>query len=204
MVQLSTIPLFSTPLWRIKAPAPLLAALPRIAEKIEGDLSNGSINASENRSNFLGAQSRRVYFRESPYFGEEERLVLIRMIKSAIPLGDKYGIISWINCSSSQSHNSAHVHPGAEISGVFYIAVPNGSGKIVFRDPRPQSEMANLHAKFGSSVLSLRPRYPVQPESGDMLLFPSWLMHQVEPGLDQNGLRISMAFNINGLSIAKE
>ena len=204
MIPVSPTPLFATPLWRIKSPAPLLAALPGIAKKVEDDLSNGTINASENRSNFLGAQSRRIYLRESPYLDEQERLILVQMIKSAIPLGERYGIISWINCSSSQSHNSAHVHPGAEISGVFYIAVPSGSGKIIFRDPRPQSEMANLQSKFGPSVLSLRPRFPVQPEPGELLLFPSWLMHQVEPGMDQDGMRMSMALNITGLAVAQE
>ena len=199
----SPTPLFATPLWRIKAPSPLLAALPGIAKKVEDDLSNGTINASENRSNFLGAQSQRAYLRESPYLGEQERLMLMQMIKSAIPLGERYGIISWINCSSSQSHNTAHVHPGAEISAVFYIAVPDGSGMIVFRDPRPQSEMSDLQKKFGTSIPSLIPRYPVRPEAGDLLLFPSWLMHQVEPGTDQAALRISMALNISGLAVAQ-
>ena len=204
MAQVKPIPLFATPLWRIKAPAPLRALLPGIADKIEQDVRNDAINSSRNRSNFLGAQSERILLRDSPYFGEQERQFLILMIRSAIPLAEKYRIFTWINCNPSRSHNSAHVHPDSEISGVFYIAVPSGSGKIVFRDPRPQSEMANLHARFGSSVLSLVPRYPVQPESGDMLLFPSWLMHQVEPGVDQAGMRISMAFNINGLSFARE
>ena len=203
MIPVSPTPLFATPLWRIKAPEPLLDALPGIAEKVHHDLNNKTINSTENRSNFLGAQSRRVYLRESPYLGDQERLILLKMIKSAVPLGEKYGIITWINCSPSQSHNTAHVHPGAEISGVFYIAVPRGSGNIVFRDPRPQSEMANLQAKFGPSVLSLRPRYPVLPEPGELLLFPSWLMHQVEPGIDQAAMRISMALNISGLAVDK-
>ena len=75
---------------------------------------------------------------------------------------------------------------------------------IVFRDPRPQSEMADLQKKFGPSIPSLIPRYPVRPEAGDLLLFPSWLMHQVEPGTDQTALRISMALNISGLAVAQE
>ena len=149
MVQVSPTPLFATPLWRIKAPAPLRALLPRIAEKIEQDVSNGVISSAHNRSNFLGAQSERALLRQSPYFSEQERQFLIGMIQSAVPLAEKYRIFSWINCSPSRSHNSAHVHPDSEISGVFYIAVPTGSGKIDFRDPRTQSEMANLHSRFG-------------------------------------------------------
>ena len=104
-----------------------------------------------------------------------------------------------MNCSPVGSHNSAHMHPGAEISGVFYISVPPESGRIVFRDPRPQSEMSQLSSKEGKIFKALAPRFPLSPAPGDVLLFPSWLMHQVEPGYGQEGLRISMAFNINGL-----
>ena len=77
--------------------------------------------------------------------------------------------------------------------------MPSDSGKIVFRDPRPQAEMSQLNMRFGKSIPSLSPRFEVTPEQGDLLLFPSWLMHQVEPGVGQHGLRISMAINIKGL-----
>ena len=164
---------------------------------------SGEINCGFNRSNFLGSQSRRSTLRESPYLQDAERKVLLEMLQLALPLKSRFSINVWMNCSPAGSHNSAHVHPGSEVSGVFYISVPPDSGRIVFRDPRPQSEMSQLHSKDGEVFKALTPRFVVSPEPGDLLLFPSWLMHQVEPGRDQNGLRISMALNINGLREGK-
>ena len=195
--------LFGTPLWRLKWPDSLSESLGRIAAQVEADVSSGEINSGFNKSNFLGSQSRRCPLRESPYLQDAERKALLGMLHSALPLQNSFWINSWVNCSPAGSHNSAHVHPGAEISGVFYISIPPESGQIVFRDPRPQSEMSLLQSKAGKIFKALSPRVPVSPEPGDLLLFPSWLMHQVEPGRGQKGLRISMALNIKGLKEAE-
>ena len=125
------------------------------------------------------------------------------MIHGAIGLSKSFRITTAINCSPGGSYNTAHVHPNTEIAAAFYISVPPRSGQIVFRDPRPQCEMSGLHQKFGRTIPSLGPRYPVRPEAGELLLFPGWLMHQVEPGQNEEELRISMAMNINGLAFSK-
>ena len=190
--------LFGTPFWRLKWPDVSSVSLARIAGQVEADVASGEITSGFNRSNFLGSQSRRCLLKESPYLLDSERKILLGMLGSVLPLNPDLRVTSWINCSSAGSFNTAHVHPGAEISGVFYISVPPGSGQIVFRDPRPQSEMSGLQNKFGKFLKCLDPRFSVRPELGDILLFPSWLMHQVEPGKGQQGLRISMALNING------
>jgi len=195
--------LFGTPLWKLKWPESRSESLTRIAAQVTADVSCGEINSGFNKSNFLGSQSRRCPLRESPYLQDSERKILLEMLLSVLPLSSSFRINSWINCSPAGSHNSAHVHPGAEISGVFYISVPPESGQIVFRDPRPQSEMSRLYSKDGKIFETLTPRVPVTPAPGDLLLFPSWLMHQVEPGEDHKELRISMALNINGLKAAE-
>ena len=116
------------------------------------------------KSNFLGFQSRRCLLKDSPYFDHAERQALVEMLCSILPLSCIFKIISSINCSPPGSHNSAHVHAGAEISGVLYISVPSDSGIIVFRDPRPQAEMSQLNARFGQSISSLNPRFELSPE----------------------------------------
>ena len=191
--------LFGTPLWRLRWPVALSASLRRIADQVEADISSGEVNSGYNKSNFLGFQSSRCLLKDSPYLDVVERQALIEILCSVLPLSSNFRVLSWINCSPPGSHNSAHVHPGAEISGVLYISVPSGSGKIVFRDPRPQAEMSQLNMRLGRSIPSLNPRFEVTPEQGDLLLFPSWLLHQVEPGVGQYGHRISMALNIKGL-----
>ena len=194
--------LYGTPVWRLSASERLLAMLPGIAEKIRQDIETGVFNENVSRSNFNGYQSPWIPLKDNPYFGEDERGILIQMIHSAVGLSKNFKITSAINCSPAGSYNTAHVHPSTEIAGAFYIAVPELSGKLVFRDPRPQCEVSGLYRKFGSAIQSLAPRVPVQPKTGELLLFPGWLMHQVEPGQNDHEFRISMAININGLALA--
>lgn len=85
-----------------------------------------------------------------------------------------------------------HVHPGANVSGVYYVAAPPSTleageaGKISFYDPRPRATMAQL--PFQAT------RHRVAPTPGDMYLFPSWLEHSVS-AFQGEGTRICIAFN---------
>ena len=42
----------------------------------------------------------------------------------------------------------------------------------------------------------LQGRLRRQPSAGLMLLFPSWLWHEVEPSAPSSGLRICISFNV--------
>jgi len=85
-----------------------------------------------------------------------------------------------------------HIHPSANISGVYYVAAPpeilgqGDAGKISFYDPRPRATMAQL--PFQAT------RHRVAPVPGDMYLFPSWLEHSVS-AFQGEGERICVAFN---------
>ena len=81
----------------------------------------------------------------------------------------------------------SHIH-GAEISGVFYVKVPEGdSGRLVLVDPRTRVNMSEKRLR------SLN--FPIDPKEGTFVLFPSWLEHYVEPN-KSDGIRISMSFNL--------
>ena len=45
----------------------------------------------------------------------------------------------WANINPQGSLNSSHSHPNNYLSGVYYVRVPEGSGTIVFEDPRRRS-----------------------------------------------------------------
>jgi uncharacterized protein (TIGR02466 family) len=93
---------------------------------------------------------------------------------------------SWANVSRDGDYNKPHNHPGTIWSGVFYVSLgerdpePSDNGAIEFMDPRG----ANVH---GSKLR-------IQPKPGELLLFPSWLHHYVNP-FKGKGERISIAFN---------
>ena len=98
----------------------------------------------------------------------------------------------WAVAYKAGHSQGLHVHPSANVSGVYYVAappaalVPGDSGKISFYDPRPRATMAQL--AFQTT------RHRVAPVPGDMYLFPSWLEHSVS-AFQGEGTRICIAFN---------
>ena len=92
----------------------------------------------------------------------------------------------WVNLLRGSGHHSAHIHPHSIISGTLYIEVPTGSGSIRFEDPRLPLMMA----------APTRPDtfVTVEPRPGLMLLWESWLRHEVLPGTGR-GERLSISFN---------
>ena len=92
----------------------------------------------------------------------------------------------WVNLLRGSGHHSAHIHPHSFISGTLYVEVPPGSGAIRFEDPRLPLMMA----------APTRPDtfVTVEPRPGLLLLWESWLRHEVLPGAGK-GERLSISFN---------
>ena len=99
----------------------------------------------------------------------------------------------WVNLLRGLGHHSAHIHPHSIISGTLYVEVPKGSGAIRFEDPRLPMMMAAPTRRTDASE-ELRPFVTVQPRAGLLLLWESWLRHEVLPGTGR-GERLSISFN---------
>jgi uncharacterized protein (TIGR02466 family) len=92
----------------------------------------------------------------------------------------------WVNLLRGPGHHSAHIHPHSILSGTFYVEVPSGSGAIRFEDPRLPLMMAAPQRP--DSFIT------VEPRDGLLLLWESWLRHEVLPGTGR-GERLSVSFN---------
>lgn len=99
----------------------------------------------------------------------------------------------WVNLLRGPGHHSAHIHPHSIISGTLYVEVPKGSGAIRFEDPRLPLMMA-APTRRTEAPEELQPFVTVQPRSGLLLLWESWLRHEVLPGTGR-GERLSISFN---------
>jgi uncharacterized protein (TIGR02466 family) len=99
----------------------------------------------------------------------------------------------WVNLLRGPGHHSAHIHPHSIISGTLYVEVPKGSGAIRFEDPRLPMMMA-APTRLGDAPVELQPFVTVQPRPGLLLLWESWLRHEVMPGTGR-GERLSISFN---------
>jgi uncharacterized protein (TIGR02466 family) len=101
----------------------------------------------------------------------------------------------WINVNPPGAFNAPHDHSGFALSGVYYASVPpeGRSGAIEFLDPRVN---ANAYTIEGAACFNRK--FIINPKPGNLLVFPSYLMHWVQPNAESTD-RITVAFNIRYL-----
>ena len=99
----------------------------------------------------------------------------------------------WVNVLPEGGAHSGHIHTNSVISGTYYISVPQGAGPIVFEDPRHAMMMAAPQKK-SNAPRELRSHVPETPLACSILMWESWLRHEV-PVNRAEGLRISVSFN---------
>jgi uncharacterized protein (TIGR02466 family) len=99
----------------------------------------------------------------------------------------------WVNLLRGPGHHSAHIHPHSIISGTLYVEAPQGCGAIRFEDPRLLMMMAAPTRHVGAPE-ELCSFVNIEPRPGLLLLWESWLRHEVLPGSGR-GERLSISFN---------
>jgi uncharacterized protein (TIGR02466 family) len=99
----------------------------------------------------------------------------------------------WVNVLKPGGSHSGHIHPHSVVSGTLYVAVPPGSGALKLEDPRLPMMMAAPPRRTDAPE-SLRTFVYAEPAPGRLLLWESWLRHEVVPGT-WKGERISISFN---------
>lgn len=99
----------------------------------------------------------------------------------------------WINILPEGGTHSGHIHPHSVISGTTYVAMPEGASAIKFEDPRLPMMMA-APARLKSAREELRTFHYVAPAVGDVLLWESFIRHEVPMNMSEED-RISVSFN---------
>jgi uncharacterized protein (TIGR02466 family) len=99
----------------------------------------------------------------------------------------------WANVLNPGGHHAAHIHPQSVVSGTYYVAVPPGASALKIEDPRLGLMMA-APPKRAKAKLGNRGFVYVEPKERTLLLWESWLRHEVPPN-KAKGKRISVSFN---------
>ena len=99
----------------------------------------------------------------------------------------------WVNLLKAGGHHSAHIHPHSILSGTLYVDAPKGSGPIRFEDPRLPLMMA-APVRRDDAPDQLRSFVSVDPRPGLLLMWESWLRHEVLAG-SAKADRLSISFN---------
>jgi len=110
----------------------------------------------------------------------------------------KFSLYYLFNKITLGGEHSLHAHPQSILSGVFYLKIPATAPPIIFNDPRDHYKYIQYPVKFGNprEMYKLLPEYVINPTESMILMWPSWLEHQV-PASKCFEARIAVAFNVN-------
>jgi uncharacterized protein (TIGR02466 family) len=192
--------LFVTKLYEAElADAELLEDLAHSIRSLAADDAAGQRWSDEHRyPGYTSYASLNDLPRRDPAFSDLAKLLTRHAIgfakDCAFDLGRKPKLDSlWVNLLRGPGHHSAHIHPHSILSGTLYVEVPGGSGAIRFEDPRLPLMMA-APRRDADAADDLQPFVTVEPRPGMLLLWESWLRHEVLPGRGR-GERLSISFN---------
>lgn len=99
----------------------------------------------------------------------------------------------WINILPEGGMHASHIHPHSVISGTTYVAMPEGASALKLEDPRSERMMA-APPRRKEAREALRTFIYARPAVGDVLLWESWLRHEVPMNMSEND-RMSVSFN---------
>lgn len=101
----------------------------------------------------------------------------------------------WVNVLDKGGRQAMHNHANSFISGVVYLTHTHPDSRTVFMKSPGGTDFAfrNDHAGIETSAFNADKWISPAPEPGDVVLFPSYLMHAVP--LNSGERRISLAFN---------
>ena len=99
----------------------------------------------------------------------------------------------WLNILPEGGIHTSHIHPHSVISGTTYVSMPDGTSALKLEDPRLGFMMAAPARRKGCRE-ELKTFVYEAPAVGDVLLWESWLRHEVPPNTSEDE-RISVSFN---------
>lgn len=188
---------FATPVFRFHFPeheklnAALLAEGAKMRERDEG-VSKSNRGGWHSKGNLFKSSAPAIKILNA--LAVESVNAATKEIGSKADLSAlKLKLFAWMNANPVGGFNAPHTHPGAHWSGVYYVSQPEiedgSSGKIEFLDPR--TDLPNWRLL---DAPAFKHKFNLRPKPGDLLLFPSYLVHWVYPN-ESDQERVSVAFN---------
>lgn len=184
--------LFPTPV--LRAPLVLQPGLVDGLVRHFGALADSGNNASDRL-----CHTRMLRPDESPLLGEVASLLTPKIVDmGALMFGQRLGWAikeMWVNVMAPGGHQAMHHHANSFVSGVVYLTPVEAAARTVFSKPVGGTEFVfrNEHAEVASTPFNAEQWVSPATEPGDLLLFPSYLLHAVPP--NAGGARITLSFN---------
>ena len=154
---------------------------------------------TDNNSSSKLSHTRMLQPGDSPLLVEAASLVTPKLIDfGALLFGERIGWSvkeMWVNVLDTGGRQAMHNHANSFASGVVYLTPTHPAAQTVFMKSPGGTDFAfkNDHAGMSPGPFSADKWVSPAPQPGDLVLFPSYLMHAVPPNPGER--RISMAFN---------
>ena len=136
---------------------------------------------------------------DSPYLVQAAQALTPRVVEFGdVLFGERLGWSlkeMWVNVLDTGGRQAMHNHANSFISGIVYLTVTHPESTTVFMKSPGGHDFTfrNDHARSVINEFNADKWVSPMPEPGDLMLFPSFLMHAVPPNPGKR--RISMAFN---------
>ncbi len=186
------IPLFPTPFMRCPK-----ALSPDLVRGLATHFSAMALQDNNASANLSHTQMLRPS--DSPLLVDAARLITPKLAEMGAHLfGERLGWSikeMWVNVLDQGGRQAMHNHANSFISGVVYLTPTHASSRTVFMKSPGGHEFSfkNDHAGVVTGPFNAEKWVSPMPEPGDMVLFPSFLMHAVPP--NEGERRITLAFN---------
>ena len=182
-------------------PTPFLRAPGALDHKLVAGLVEhfGALAKRDNNSSSKLSHTAMLQPGDSPLLVESARLITPKLIDfGALLFGERIGWSvkeMWVNVLETGGRQAMHNHANSFVSGVVYLTPTHPDSQTVFMKSPGGSEFAfkNDHARMTPGPYSADKWVSPAPQPGDLVLFPSYLMHAVPPNPGER--RITMAFN---------
>jgi uncharacterized protein (TIGR02466 family) len=183
------IGIFPTPLYIVKRGSNLGSTEEiEIEDIIKEGMRRNAGNSSSNNSDIFNGKLKKI-----KEFCEEHIKNYVKVIINPKEELDFYITQSWLNVTKPGEFHHNHSHSNSIISGVFYISTVEDD-KIIFNAPNTRiKERIKFELKAFNAWNSYNWSFP--SSNNELILFPSWLDHQVFPNEKSTTDRISISFN---------
>lgn len=186
------IGIFPTPFMRIPAllPQALVSGLAAHFSTLAVRDNNSSANLSHTEMLQPG---------DSPLLVETAALITPKLAEfGALLFGERMGWSlkeMWVNVLDTGGHQAMHNHANSFISGVVYLTPTHDSSRTVFMKSPGGTDFSfkNDHPGVATGQFNAEKWISPKPEPGDLVLFPSYLLHAVPPNAGER--RITLAMN---------
>lgn len=184
--------IFPTPIQRSAGALPL-----PLVQALVDHFSTQALQA--NNSSEALSHTRMLQPSDSPLLVQVAALVTPRIVEFGRHLfGEHLGWAikeMWVNVLDTGGRQAMHNHANSFASGVIYLTETHESSRTVFMKSPGGHDFAlkNDHAGVVTGPYNAEKWISPAPNPGDLILFPSYLMHAVPPNAGER--RITLAFN---------